>query len=423
MKRILLLLGLWLAWMPSARAVLTIDITQGAESALPIAIVPFGQSGNSPAPEDLAAIVRADLQRSGRFAPTPLEQLPARPDRPNKVDFAAWRGQGVQYLVIGHVNSPTAGRYGTDFYLFNVSRGEQITGFRFVPAETGALRRIAHRISDMIYEALLGEKGSFDSRIAYVSASGVGKQRRYQLHVADVDGANRRTILSSNEPLLSPDWSPDGLSLAYVSLENKRTAVYVQSVLDGRRQQVAAWDGLNTAPAWAPDGRRLALSLSRDGNPEIYILDLASRQLQRLTNSPAIDTEPTWAPDGQSLVFTSDRGGRPQLYQIPISGGAAQRLTFSGKENAGASFSPDGNKLALLHDNRVAVMDLQSRQITVLSQTNLDESPSFSPNGGMLVYADGNALAAVSVDGSVRQRLQGDPGLAVREPVWSPLNR
>lgn len=415
-----LILLLSLSSLP-AQAVLTIDITQGAEGALPIAIVPFGVMGMPPS-EDIAAIVRDDLQRSGRFAALPWQQLQQRPALPEQVDFTAWRSMGMQYLVTGQVTQEQAtGRYGVEFYLFNVSRGDQLKAFRFDPADSKALRRIAHKISDIVYEILIGEKGVFDSRIAYIVASGAGKSRSYRLMLADADGAGSKQLLATKEPLLSPSWSPDGLNLAYVSLENKRTAVYLQNITTGKRQQIAAWPGLNGAPSWSPDGRRLALSLSRDGNPEIYILDLLGRQLSRLTQSPAIDTEPTWAPDGQSLVFTSDRGGRPQLYRISVTGGSPQRITFSGRENAGAEFSKDGSKLAFLHDNQVAVMDMQSMQVTVLGGGGLDDAPSFAPNGQLLVYASGSQLMVVSADGRVRQALANISGEA-REPAWSPLN-
>jgi len=419
------LLG-WLMLTGPAQAILTIDITQGIEGALPIAIVPFAwQATSAPPADSVSEIVSNDLARSGRFAPLPTQSLPQQPTEIGQIDFNSWRTVDSRYLVIGGVQ-PAGGGYVVRFQLFDVLRGEQIIGYS-LPVESSALRRTAHRISDLIYEALTGEPGAFDSRIAYITAQGRGKSAVYRLQIADTDGAGGKTIVTSKEPLLSPTWSPDGARLAYVSLEGKRSAIYVQDIASGQRSQVAAWPGLNGAPAWSPDGSRLALSLSKDGNSEIYLLNLGNRNLQRLTQNPAIDTEPSWAPDGQSLVFTSDRGGQPQIYRMGLGGGTPQRLTYSGSYNASASFSPDASKLVMLNGNggayRIAVLDLATNQTTVLTNTSMDESPSFAPNGSMVIYAVGRDLAAVSVDGRVRQRLAVEAGAEVREPAWSPRNR
>ncbi|MCP4699725.1 MAG: Tol-Pal system beta propeller repeat protein TolB [Gammaproteobacteria bacterium] len=424
MIRILSLLCCW-GLFGNAYAVLTIDITQGIEGALPIAIVPFGGSG-ARAPEDIAGIISSDLRRSGRFSPFPTAKLPARPVQAAQVDFQTWRILGSRNLVIGQLTALPGNRYAVEFELFDVLRSERITGYRF-DVISSELRYTAHRISDMIYQALTGERGAFNSRIAYVTVRKTGKIGTWRLEVADADGANGRTILTSKEPLLSPNWAPSGKTIAYVSLENKRTAVYVQNIATGKRHQVAAWPGLNTAPAWSPEGGRLALSLSKDGNPEIYILNLRNRNLRRLTNNSAIDTEPAWSPDGNHIVFTSGRGGSAQIYRMPSNGGSAQRLTFEGYYNAGASYSPDGRKLVLLHGNRsayrIAILDLTNGQLDILTNTVLDESPSFAPNGSMVIYSAGKELAAVSVDGRVRHRLHVAGGEEVREPVWSPFNK
>jgi TolB protein len=322
--------------------------------------------------------------------------------------------------------SQKAGQYTLSFQLFDVLRAEQVVGYSF-NAKAASLRSLAHRISDMIYQALTGESGAFDSRIAYIAVTGSLKNKTYQLKVSDLDGYNPKTLVRSEEPLLSPAWSPDGKRLAYVSLENKRTAVYVQNVSTGQRDQVAAWPGLNSAPAWSPDGQRLALSLSKDGNPEIYILNLSTRRLQRVTNHRAIDTEPSWSPDGQNLIFTSDRAGSAQIYKTRINGGTPKRLTYQGSYNARASFSADGEKLTLLHRNKqgykIAVLDLLTDDLTFLSQSGMEESPSFAPNGSMVVYAAGQHLVVASADARVRQRLAIKSGGEIREPAWSPLNQ
>jgi TolB protein len=412
-----------------AQAALTIEITQGVEGAVPIAIVPFGWTGAGAAPENIAAIVSSDLSRSGRFEPLPDRDLVAHPTDAGMVKFQNWRMLNVDNLVIGQLSETSPGQYTVRFELFDVYRGKQILGYSF-PTDTRDLRRVAHHISDLIYEKLTGEKGAFNTQIAYVTTSGSGKNKTYTLLVADSDGYNPQTILRSGQPLMSPAWSADARQIAYVTFENKAAEIYLQDVASGSRRKVASFPGVNGAPAWSPDGRRLALTLSQDGNPEIYIMEIGNGALKRLTSNPAIDTEPVWTPDGKALVFTSDRGGSPQLYRIAAWGGQPKRLTFEGKYNAGADISPDGSKIAMVHGNdgsyRIAVLDLKSGATRVLTDGRLDESPSFSPNGSMIIYATdaGNrgVMAAVSVDGRFRQRLSIQAG-DVREPVWSPFGK
>ncbi len=421
--RFLMIACLMLLQTP-ARAVLTIDVVQGAEGAIPIAVTQFGDAN---LPEDIAQIIRNDLAKSGRFAPLPPASLPQHPSDTAQVNFPLWQNTGSRYLVIGQVEPDPSGvarntGVAITFHLLEVFDGKSLAGLRYTAPMNG-LRQVAHRIADAVYAALTDEKGAFNSRVAYVTLSTNRKQ--YLLEVADSDGMGGKTILTSAEPILSPAWSPDGQRLAYVSLEGKKNAVYVQDVASGKRTQVAAWPGLNGAPAWAPDGRRLALSMSKDGNPEIYVLDVASRDLRRLTNHPAIDTEPAWTPDGSTIAFTSDRGGNPQVYQVSAQGGNAARLTFEGSYNARPSFSADGSKLLFIHgDGRtfgIAVMNTQGGGLQVLTGAGNDESPSFAPNGSMVIFATGRELAAVSIDGKVRQRLMVT-GAEVREPAWSPLN-
>jgi TolB protein len=413
--------------MSNVSAVLTIEITGGTEAALPIAIVPFGDEGGVP-PEDVAAVISADLALSGRFAPLSERDLLSQPHQASEIQFHDWRRLGSEGLVIGKVVNLGVDQYEVSFQLFDVYKAQQLVGRRYQVSARG-LRHLAHQIADLIYETLTGEKGIFTTRIAFVTvAKAADGGKEYALQVADMDGHNPHAILQSKEPILSPAWSPDGDKLAYVSFERKRSEVFVQELRTGRRQSVAAFPGINSAPDWSPDGRKLALVLSKEGNPEIYIYNLTDGALARLTRNIAIDTEPVWAPDGQSIVFTSDRGGRPQLYQVSISGGQAKRLTFEGIYNTSASFAPDGRRIALTHRGdkgqfHIAVLDLESKNLQILTQTQMDESPSFAPNGRMILYAtlgpQGGALAAVSIDGRVHQRLmqQGDE---VREPAWSP---
>lgn len=377
-------------------AQLTIDITKGVEGGgIPIAIAPFGGG----APEDIAGIVASDLKRTGKFAP----QSP---------EFRA------DYSVTGQVSPGGSRGYIVRFQLSGAQGGQLLNLSFDVPANQ--LRPVAHRISDLIYEKLTGEKGLAGTRIAYVAGGG----GTWYLVVADADGQNPQVILRSGQPIMSPAWSPDGSRLAYVSFEGRRPQIVVQDVYSGARRVVSAAPGINGAPSWSPDGQRLAFTLSKDGNPEIYALALGSQNPVRLTNGGAIDTEPVWLPDG-SIVFTSDRGGSPQLYRIGAGGGAAQRLTFEGDYNARPAVSPDGRYIAFMHRRGgrfyIAVLDMQTRQFRVLTAGGQDESPSFAPNGKMIVYSNGQRLETISVDGSVRQdfALRGNG----RDPVWAPYGR
>jgi TolB protein len=424
---LLALLLLCSLWLRVAEAGLTIEITQGVQGAMPIAIVPFGwEAGGAPI-EDMAAVISADLARSGRFKTLPPEDMLERPTEGGAIGFQNWRILGMDNLVVGRIR-PNGGGYEVQFQLYDVFRGNQLIGMN-IPGGPADLRGMAHHIADLIYEKLTGERGAFNTRIAYVTATRE-KNPNYTLIVADADGYAPQTILRSKQPLMSPSWSPDGRRLAYVSFEKSRSEIYIQDIATGSRERIAAYDGINGAPAWSPDGRRLALTLSQAGSPDIYVLDIASRQLSRLTNHPAIDTEPNWTPDGRAVVFTSDRGGKPQIYRVPAQGGNAERVTFDGDYNARAGYSPDGKGIAMVHrGNRgftIGLYDTATRRVQVLTDGPQDESPSFAPNGSMILYAtrDGGrgVLAAVSVDGRVRQLLvlqEGD----VREPAWSPFLR
>ena len=429
----------WLAMlfallMPVAAAAqqqgLEIDIVGGNAAALPIAVVPMPYQGAAAAPAiDVAAVVSADLNRSGQFRGLPVDDLVERPTRGSEVNYPTWRALNQDYLVVGRVVDAGGGSYRVEYELFDVARQERLLGFALT-ARSSALRDVGHQIADAVYEKVLGVRGAFFTRMAYVTATGAGKGSRYALMVADADGYNPQTVVRSSEPLLSPSWSPDGSKLAYVSFEGGNSSIYLQNINSGAREQLAKFRGINGAPAFSPDGRRLALTLSRSGNPEIYVMDLGSRALTQLTNHFGIDTEPTWSGDGGSLYFTSDRGGKPQIYRVAASGGSAARVTFQGSYNASADVSADGKKIATAqgagNTYRIAMMDasLGSPRWHTLSPGSLDESPSFAPNGAMILYAarEGarGVLYAVSADARVRQRLvlaDGD----VREPAWGPF--
>ncbi len=422
-----LVLTALLSWTVHAGAALTIEITRGVESALPIAIVPFGWESPLPkAPQNVSDIVAADLARTGRFNPLPERDMLAKPQEGSQINFTNWRILGSQNLVVGRIRDLGAGRLEVRFQLFDVFKAKQLIGYS-IPTTTDGLRLTAHRISDLIYEELTGEPGAFTTRIAYVVASRTADSLQYALQIADVDGYGPQTVLTSPEPIMSPSWSPDGKRLAYVSFENRRSEIYLQVVDTGQREKIASFSGINGAPSWSPDGRRLALTLSRSGSPDIYVMDLASKRLTQITRNFAIDTEPTWAPDGRTIYFTSDRGGKPQIYAADLNGGRAKRVTFEGEYNSRPMLSPDGKKLAMVHGENgvytIAVQELQTGILQVLTDGNLDESPSFAPNGSMIIYAEKGrtqgSLAAVSVDGRVRQSLQSQEG-DVREPAWSP---
>jgi TolB protein len=413
----------------SAHAVLTIEITQGAEVGIPIAVVPFSWQGTDKPEHAVSDIVTMDLARSGRFAIGPKENYLSSPHTNNEVVFKDWRISKAEALVIGTVRQTPSGLYEITFRLFDVFRQQQLAGYRYT-VEGKNLRTAAHQIADTIYEKLTGERGAFNTRIAYVTREDTPQGVVYKLQVADSDAYNPITILKSRESILSPAWSPDGKRLAYVSFESGRSKIYVQGVADQKRDLIADFPGINGAPAWAPDGRRLALTLSKDGNAEIYVIDLDTRRLRRLTKNGVIDTEAAWSPDGREIVFTSDRAGRPQVYRMRADGSKVERLTFEGQANLRPSYSASGETITMVTQigggYHISILNLKDKTLQVLSDTPLDESPSFAPNGRMILYAtnvDGRGvLASVSADGRVRQLYRLEEG-DVREPAWSPYNR
>lgn len=414
---------LMLTMSSPAFAELTVDITQGAEGAMPIAIVPFQQSSASG--DTISEIVAMDLHGTGKFSIMRESQLPQRPVPPAVPDFPLWQSAGQEHVVIGRVTSEGNGMV-AEFVLYDAIRGVALLTER-VPFKNSDARHAAHRIADMIYKQLTGQRGVFNTRVAYVAASGYGNDREYRLVIADTDGEGDRIVMTSPEPIMSPNWSPDGKRIAYVSFEDHNAAVFVQNLSSGERRKVSSLPGINGAPAWSPDGAALAVTLSKDGSPDIYVIDVGSGSMHRITQDDSIDTEASWSPDGRSLVFTSDRGGKPQLYLVSAQGGEPQRLTYDGSYNARGVFSPDGRSVAMVHGGqggfRIAVMDLGSRKIRVLSAGHLDESPAFAPNGEMILYTrkDGglDQLAVVSLDGKFKQNIHVKGG-DIRGAAWSP---
>ena len=416
------------------QAELKIDITLWLDNAIPIAVVPFEWDSTAKEPLQPAEVISSDLQRSGRFAPMRAGNMIAQPHHASEVDYAIWRNAQMKYVVVGKLIRLGQDAYRVEFQLLDVDQGRQVIGYSLRSGQS-SLRRVAHQISDLIYKAITGEPGAFDTYLSYVTVTQDRKgENRYRLAIADSDGYNEQVIFESRMPIVRPVWSPDGSKLAYVSYATGRPQIYVQDIFTRRTVRLTDFKGSSLSPAWSPDGRRMAMSLSKDGNAEIYIMDLTTRQLFRVTHSYGVDIEPAWFPDGQSIVFTSDRGGKPQIYRKSVgeSGGVGQakRLTFDGVENLRPSVSPDGKRLTMVHNvagqYKIAVLDLESDQLSILTDGQLDESPGFAPNGSMLIYATQSngrgVLAAISSDGRASHKLRLQRG-NVREPAWSPFKQ
>jgi TolB protein len=418
------------ALVNTVEAQLVVEITEGIKRR-PVAVVPFAWEGNTPEmPTDVAEVIASDLERSGRFRTIPEADMLQKPTSGAEMDFDDWAILDVEAVVVGRVLQTAENAYSVQFQLFDVYGRKQLVGYR-MPASRGTMRRAAHRLADMIYEELTGIAGVFDTRVTYVTAEERRDGKLYSLIVADADGYNEHKIMESADPIMSPAWSPDSRRIAYVSFEGNRSSIFVQTLRTGNRIRVSSRAGVNGAPAFSPDGRKLVLTLSdADGNLDIYTLDIATRQAQRITTHRAIDTEGSWSPDGRYIYFTSDRSGGPQVYRVSANGGSAERVTFEGSYNARPRVSPDGKKLAMVHlqngNYRIAVMDLERKDVLVLSAGRQDESPSFAPNSDTLIYATrtgrNGVLESVTADGLIRQRLKSGDG-DVREPVWSPFQR
>lgn len=405
-----------------ALAALTIEIIGGGEKQIPVAIVPL--AGESRLPHRISEIVAADLTRSGLFRMIDPGGI-TPPVEPGEIRYPDWIARGAEAMVIGSIQPTADGRFEIRFRLMDTVKRQQIAGFSY-SITAPQTRHTAHRIADVIHEKLLGIEGAFATRITYV----VKRGPRFELQIADADGFGPQTVLASNEPIISPAWSPQGDRIAYVSFEQRKPIIYVQTLASGQRRALANFRGSNSAPTWAPDGRRLAVVLTKDGSSQIYLINADGSGLTRLTQNTTIDTEPNFSPDGQWLLFTSDRGGSPQVYRARVDGGAAERMTFDGTYNVSPRFSPDGKSFVFVQRSggrfNLMLQEVATRQVIPLTEGAIDESPSFAPNGRMILYASKlggrGILAAVSSDGRIKQRLTVDVG-DVREPAWGPIHK
>ncbi|MCY4142428.1 MAG: Tol-Pal system beta propeller repeat protein TolB [Gammaproteobacteria bacterium] len=417
---------IWLFLCFSAQG-FEILIDQGNDQVSSLAVVPF----NAPAGvQDMTPIVEFDLARSGQFAPMDATHMLSLPNTPDEINYRDWKVLGVQYVVIGDVSESEDGTLSVTYHVFNVTLEQRLHGGT-VSGPTTAFRDIAHLVADKVFEAIADIPGAFSTKIMYVLVQGRATENPlFSLQIADSDGANVQTILESPHPILSPSWSPDGQKICYVSFETGRSTVIVHELATGERDTIAAFEGTNSAPTFSPDGTHIALSLSKDGNFEIYTVRLRDLNFRRITNHRGIDTEPSWTADGNSLIFTSDRAGNPQLYSVKLNNLNPKRLTFEGDYNARPRMHPDGEHLLYVHraDDAGFHIVWQSlngdTQPRILTSNVLDESPSLSPNGEMVVYAtrDQNRgiLAVVSTDGQVALKLPSEDG-DVQEPAWSPF--
>lgn len=402
-----------------------IVIDRGLDKLTPIAVVPFQIFENG---VDLTPIVTADLGSSGEFRPIGEESFLSLPTKADDVVFHDWRVLGVEYVIVGSVFVDGLGALVNEFEVIDINRETTLLTAQ-VKGKIDNPRSVAHHVADEIFRALTNVRGSFSTRVAYVLVENrTYPNERHSLIVADFDGERQQSLLVSDQPILSPNWSADGKRIAYVTFEAGSSAIHMLDLESGQRQILADFEGINSSPAISPDGQLIAMVLSRDGNPDIYTLDVETNVLRRITNHRAIDTEPVWELNGEGLIFTSDRGGSPQLYRIQLDSLRIRRLTYEGSYNARPRIMPDGTNMIFVHRSsqgfHIAWRDIAgNRAARILSSNVLDESPSVAPNGIMMMYATKShqkgILSIVSVSGEVEFKLTSFLGDLI-EPAWSP---
>jgi len=412
------LIGILFGYMGSAHAEFKVEVSGVGITQIPIGISEFRST--EPVPQKIAQIISADLDRSGQFKT-------ANPgvvwDENTRPDFIILKQKSLDAMLTGSITKLADGRFEIRYRLWDAVKSEDMGGQKFIalPAD---LRLVAHRIADQVYEKLTGDKGIFSTRITYITKTA----NRHMLWVSDSDGENAQAALTSPEPIISPSWSPKGNELAYVSFETRKPVVYIHDISTGKRRVLANFKGSNSAPTWSPDGKNLAVTLSRDGGSQIFLIDAAGGEPKRITQSSGIDTEPVFTPDGSAIYFVSDRGGSPQIYRIPSSGGPVQRVTFSGGYNISPALSADGKWLAYISRTgasyKLQLMELSTDKVSTLTETTLDEKPSFAPNGKLILYATQiqgkEALMTTTLDGKISAKLAGQT-TNIREPHWGPF--
>ena len=405
-----------------AYALLEVTIIKSEENAFPIVIAPFEVIGDAEQGAQISDIIRDNLNRSGQF-----NALSSKDIITNKIDFSYWKARKKDAIVFGKIEKVSSKVFNVYIYVYDIYTKKRLYGKKIAVHNSG-IRRISHYLSDKIYHVLLGQKGSFNTRLTYITVTNDDKIGRvYQLEISDADGHNAQIVVKTTYPILSPAWSPDQKKIAYVSFKNGRSEVFIKyPFMRVKSIKIPQFDGISSAPSWHPNSKGLALTISRKGNKDIYFYSLKSKKLDRLTKDVAIDTEANFSPDGNSIAFTSNRSGQVQIYIKDLTSNKTKRATFEGRYNAKPVFSPDGKALALIHrvgkDYRVALLDIKTRDLTVLTQNKLDESPYFSPNGGMIIFATNRnnkgVLSVISLYNNQIVEL-AQKGVEVREPSWS----
>jgi len=414
-------------WLPLSHANLTIEINNSSENALPIAIIPFSYTGTNAPKVDIAQVISANLYRSGKFKAIPVAMLPSMPNSFSEVNYLEWRILEVDSMLLGHISMTDRGLYNVDIQFIDLLRKKEVIRKRWNSISNKQLRQVAHKMSDEIYQELTGIRGAFSTKIAYVTVKKKHGKKTYTLQVADADGFNSKTILKSKQPIMSPSWSPDGKKLAYVSFENGRSEIFTQHLKRKNRKKIASYKGINGSPAWSKDGENIAMTLSKNGSADIFVKNLKTSLLTRLTKNYAIETEAVWAPDGKSLFFNSDRRGKPQIFQVFLNSKKIKRVSYNVGYNANPAVSSDGRYLAMVNSDNgfnIGLQDLYTKEFNVITNTYLDESPTFSPNGEMILYSmthqGKSRLAVVAVDNSMTQILTTSDG-EVSSPSWGPF--